>query len=509
MFGGLYNGGSGFVDTNPMLAWPLNQSDPLQSKAEALISFCYPEPSSIVPGSGDAHGLQSLKSLLTAENLKHFVEKYQNFHAHWPMLHIPTFDPATTNNGLLLVIVCIGAVYSDKLNLDQVRWLMELAKASVQRSSQIYKRVIQSSNYSPPPDSISWDIEEVAALCLLQALFLWHGNATQTEEGRNSYWELVRIARYLELTTPLRKGSHGFSILHQPGNLSSNDVSEWTWDAWIEQEKRIRTFYIIFLLDAALGIFFNCTPQFDLAEINIPLPADDAAWDARSEEECAAALGLRGEMAQDRNTTGSKRTKQMGLWEAVQSLHKNVQYQPRSTNAYGKFIIIHALHYQILQIHRQAQLNGLAKSEASSDASNNGSNASPAHGVSGQYALFQQRSQSVRFALDHWKQAWELDQQLQYPPSQRRAGYCRDAVHYYFLAKMFFSQKREDWEISGDQRRQKVLSLLKRIKAYVASEQEKNGLDIGSISNVSDDYGLEDLTQDMKLLFAPIADSTG
>jgi hypothetical protein len=509
MFGGLYGGGAGFVDATPMLGWSLNHSDPLQSKAEELISYCYPEHSSLNPASSDAHGLQSLKNLLTAENLKHFLEGYQNFHAHWPMLHIPTFDPANTNNGLLLVIVCIGAVYSDKLTLPQVRWLMELAKASVQRSSQLYKTVIQSSTYSPSSENISSDIEEVTALCLLQTLFIWHGNQTQRQEGRDNYWVLVRIARYLDLATPLRKGQHGFSILHQPGNLNPSDVSEWQWDAWIEQEKRIRTFYIIFLLDAALGIFFNCAPQFDLSEVKIPLPADDAAWDARTAEECAAALGLQGEMAQGRNTTGSKRAKQMGLWEAVQSLHKNVQYQPRSTNAYGKFIVIHALHYQILQIHRQAQLNGLVKNEAPSDGSNNGDNTSPSHAISGQYTLFQQRSQSVRFALDHWKQAWELDQQLQYPPSQRRAGYCRDAVHYYFLAKMFLSQKREDWETSGDLRRRQVFSLMRRIKAYVASEQEKNGLDIGSISDVSDNYGMEELTLDMKLLFAPVTDSMG
>jgi hypothetical protein len=50
---------------------------------------------------------------------------------------------------------------------------------------------------------------------------------------------------------------------------------------------------------------------------------------------------------------------------------------------------------------------------------------------------------------------------------------------------------------------------MRRIKAYVASEQEKNGLDIGSISDVSDNYGMEELTLDMKLLFAPVTDSMG
>jgi hypothetical protein len=39
--------------------------------------------------------------------------------------------------------------------------------------------------------------------------------------------------------------------------------------------------YLIFLTDAALNIWFNCAPQLDASDIKLPLPCDDAAWDAK------------------------------------------------------------------------------------------------------------------------------------------------------------------------------------------------------------------------------------
>ena len=50
------------------------------------------------------------------------------------------------------------------------------------------------------------------------------------------------------------------------------------------------------------------------------------------------------------------------------------------------------------------------------------------------------------------------------------------------------------------------MDLLKRIKHWMASEQGKSGrdFDLGSIGTLDDQYGMEDLTLDMKLLFTRI-----
>jgi len=481
-----------------VLSWSLASSDPLQNKADALVSYCFPD-ASVLDGSNEAQNLRSLKTILTSDNLKHFVDQYKNFHTHWPMLHLPTFDLVNANNGLLLVIVCIGAVYSERVSVHQVRWLMDVAKGSVQRSSQIYNIVAQARSLSGQSDPNSpSDIEEVAALCLLHALFSWHGTPVQRQESRNEFWILVRIARHLSLTSVIAKDQPGSSVLHRSGSLTREDMEGWSWNTWIEQEKRVRVFYLIFLLDVALGLFFNCAPNFEVSEIKLPLPTDDAAWEARTQDECIAALGLRGEAAQTKNNTGSRRAKQIGFSEVLQYLQKGLEYQPRSTNAYGKFIIIHAIHNQMLQNQRYFHAQKF---------NNMNGNGSGANGHNNQKNHYQQRLLGFNNTLENWKKAWDMDQQLQYPPAQRRAGYCRDAIHYYFLGKMLIRMgKLEDLQLAPDERCRQIFACLKQIKNLVATEQEKKGLDIGAVTNVNDNYGMEELTLDMKLLFTPVND---
>lgn len=100
MFNGLYSNTSGFVDTTPISDnWVIGPSDPLQNKADALIAFCYPDSSLVAPGSSDPQ--ESLKAVLTVDNLRHFLDEYGNFQSHWPLIHIPTFNPLAANHGLL------------------------------------------------------------------------------------------------------------------------------------------------------------------------------------------------------------------------------------------------------------------------------------------------------------------------------------------------------------------------------------------------------------------------
>lgn len=99
--------------------------------------------------------------------------------------------------------------------------------------------------------------------------------------------------------------------------------------------------------------------------------------------------------------------------------------------------------------------------------------------------------------------------ELQYPSGQiqqRRFGFSRDGVHFFYLGRSFLqSQRPADWTTNPDLRFKQVMSLLKRIKGFVVGDNETKGLghDIGSVGDIDDQYGLDDLTLDMKLLFKP------
>lgn len=513
MFSGRYSHAPSVVDTAPLFGnWRPGPSDPLQAKVRALINYCYPNSFSLAPDSNDTDDYDVMKRILTGENLKHFLQKFKNFHIHWPMIHMPSFNLIQADDGLVLAMVCIGAIYSDRLDLKEVRWLMERVRSSVHRSSLAYRFLTQKSPQPQDPSSAPAPrLQEIQALTLLHVLFVWHGDHKQRQQGRDEFWVLVEVVRLSNLLERLPPAHPKYSSLHNPGTLDKCEIDAWTWSSWVEQEQRARTMYLILLMDAALTIFFNVQPHFNFNKVRLLLPADDAAWDARSSEDCAKALGLRGTSAQACNATGSKRPKQVHISEALDLLQRGGDF-PVATNIYSKFILVQAILVEICNVVRQYSCGTTPPLSPFDRASNEGtaSNASservtPVEGFNTQYPQFYQKLRVTVGALDLWKKIWDADMQNQYPPNQHRVGFCRDGIHFYHLATVFLKSKSKEWAAQADIRCQQVFNLLKRIRTCVATESAQRGLNVGSVATIDDSYGVGDLTLDMKLLFTPIA----
>ena len=506
----------------------------LQAKVGNLIQQCFPEGAESARGNLAA---ELVLECLKVENVKHFVEHYTSFHGHWALLHIPTFKLTEANNNLVLTIICIGAIYSPRLGIHQVRQMMDFVKATVFRSCRIYSRTIngQSEDIGNDPAQV----EELLALTMLQIIFTWHGDPTQRELARGEFPVLVRIAKAMGLYQAVPPGHYAYSALHfTPSSQGlQSDANAWGWHGWLEQEKRNRVLYSMIMMDSALVLYFNCIPQFDLSEVRLMLPADDPAWDASDEQECADVLGLNGSLAQGKNTTGTRRLRQLTIREAMRTLlDPGAAFQTRATNAYSKFILIHALIVRIVACQKLLLLPGtqLQGFNFNLNAVTPGSPLSPSSGAeqhsggvgvfstpksgqgspagrsspSSKHAAAVQERKRLSQALEKWKRIWDQDIELQYPSSQtqhqRRFGFSRDGVHFFYLGRSFLqSQRPADWELEPDVRFQKVMALLKRIKSIVALDTEMSGQDIGSVGDIDDQYGLDSLTLDMKLLFKP------
>jgi hypothetical protein len=329
--------------------------------------------------------------------------------------------------------------------------------------------------------------------------------------------------------------SSPFSVLHQPNVTVENfNAASFDWNAWVDQEKRSRLMFTLFLTDAALSLYFNIAPRFEKDEIRLPLPADDAAWDAQTASECAEALGLHGPVvARSRNPEGSRRPKQPEMHSALNALMHNVwDLQPGTTNLYSKFILVHALHIQLwtalrqISLQESGQLNpqnlsfpssgtttpisqndwvrGIDPTGSATHSASTSGRATPVVEAAGQSSLVK----TINSAFDKWKKVWDEDMLTQYPPSSthyRRFGFCRDAVHFYWLAKYLMKNNRAmDWQIVPDQRFSQVINLLKSVKTWVVSDSAKRGEELGSVSDIGSDYGVTDLTLDMAQLFRPI-----
>ncbi len=523
LFPGIY---PSIAPSNNTPSWNLH-NDPLEDISSRLVYFCFPN-NQVIGRSND------IRNYLSASNIKHFLEHFASFQGHFPILHIPTFRIAEAFDGLLLGMICIGAVYSDRLTPAQVREMMEVAKAVIESNCHIYSIVSREQTRDSGFGDESFipgksDLEQITAIFMMQVLFTWHGTPLQREKAGREFPLIAEIARRAGLTKPMTTSP--FSVLHQANVTVENfNAASFDWSAWVEQEKRSRLMFNLFLIDSAMCLYFNCAPQFEKDEIRLPLPADDAAWDASTSSECAEALGLHGPVvARARNPEGSRRPKQPEMHSALNTLmHNSWDLQPGATNLYSKFILVHALHIQLwtalrqISIQESGQLNPQNLSFPSSgtstpinqhdwvrgiDPTGSGQHSASTSGratpeTTGQLSLLK----NINNAFDKWKKAWDEDMLAQYPPSStqyRRFGFCRDGVHFYWLAKYLMKNNRSmDWPIAPDQRFAQIINFLKSVKTWVVSDSAKRGEELGSVSDIGD-YGVTDMTLDMAQLFRP------
>lgn len=519
------------------LLWNLDttQEDPLQLKIDRLVDFCFPD--ALQDSLPQQQNNADLRACLTADYIKHFLEQFSNFQGHFPFLHMATFSFAQAYDGLILVITCIGAVYSDRVSQSQVRGLMQRVKGGIQRTSRVFQHAHSDpddDNAQPRLFATCTDLEKIQAILLLCTLFTWHGGPAERASARSESRNLFQIVRRCQLFELIGPQSEGYSYLHHLKAGEQADPSYWNWQVWINQEMRLRVMYLVFLYHTALVLYFNCEPQFDPSEIRLPLPCDDAAWDATTSEDCASALGLNGGEAQHAiNQSGTLRLKQLEMHLAIEALYTpGIMFRPQTTNVFSKFILIHALHIQIWQLQRQVSigtstfLDGLVSPLASTPpddglysnrlASGNGNReqsraSSPASPIQSAELV-----RAIQNALVKWKSMWDQDMQLQYPPSSdlgsasRRIGFCRDGVHFFYLAKAFLHPNRmADSQLSADARFIQVMCGLRQVRDFGISDAARRGEEPGSVSDIDHAYTMDDLELDMKKLFRPIGDVVG
>jgi hypothetical protein len=493
--------------------------DPYQRLSTQILNFFYP--------AGTVANSQTdvMTEYFSPANIKEFLEKYTHFHCHFSFLHIPTFRIMEAYTGLLASMCCIGACYSDRVSPAQVRDLTNFVKIALERDPDLFTGDANQEHGAANGTSSGSDkrlMERLSALILLSSLLVWNGTPVQRESARRLFPQIADTARRSGL---LRVSStpYLYSILHQP-DLSPQSATpdNFDWNSWVEQEGRIRLMHMLYISDAAYGLYFNLQPQFDSFEMHIPLPADDAAWEAHTATACAEALHLYGtDAAKARNPDGSQRSKQPELDLALRALfHESYQIHPGSTNLYGKFIMVHALLAQIRRAQLEGTISGITRSvtplsqndwifKSGSDAgsANNSGRATPNSGPT--QGISPQAYRAISTALDKFKSNWDMDMAIQFPPSveqnSRRYGFSRDGIHFFWLAKWLLKNTRpNDLQLAEDHRFTQVIQLLKSVKAWVMSDGANRGEELGSVGDIDQDYGVSDLTLNITSLFKPV-----
>ncbi|KAF4547620.1 Fungal specific transcription factor domain-containing protein 30 [Elsinoe fawcettii] len=197
---------------------------------------------------------EHIDTWLSETNIVSFITAYfGSFHAHTPMIHVPTWNISSARSYLILAMVLVGAVYSNDVShrhtaMDLCDLVNEFAWSGCQIDGMADLEIVQA----------------VYLTILLSTFF-----PSPQKRKRLDTERLIVSARRLGIfeDNPMRPHP-------QTG-----------WRDWANSESRLRTAFIIHLFEACRSIFFSQMPIIHIYEIKLPLPCHEDVFEASSEDE--------------------------------------------------------------------------------------------------------------------------------------------------------------------------------------------------------------------------------
>ncbi|TWU76501.1 hypothetical protein ED733_007446 [Metarhizium rileyi] len=484
---------------------PTNIQNPYSQLSSQILNFLYPPNEAIDPT------LTGMNLYFSPDNTKDFIAQYAHFHKHVALLHSSTFRVMETHPGLAACICCIGACYSNRVVLSEVQEMMDALWTAMERD---YEMLSEESLHDPHlVEATKSSVEELQAVLLTSILHLGSGTTQQRHRALRISPMIAAQARRLGLPR-VSSDPSVYSILHHAQldlyDLKSDDFD---WQAWSEQELRIRLMHAVFVHDTMLELFYNVSPQFDVSEIHLPLPCDDAAWNATNADDCASALGLKGyEIAHQVNRQGTRRAAQPELHMARQVLLDRAwQIKTGSTNYLGKTLLGTTMIAIIRFAQKTGSLNHLPSigqippldwivPHDSSSRSKNvpSSDAIPDGMDPGTFAV-------LLSALDKLQRSWDDDELIQEANSQSGSrdtceGMILLAIAQHILQNPDFANMEE---MNGQNQCAALFKALYPVGAFL-SREESNTEKPGEVQEDTTQSGEEEFILDLARIFKPL-----
>ncbi|KIW99738.1 uncharacterized protein Z518_11151 [Rhinocladiella mackenziei CBS 650.93] len=262
-------------------------SDPLSFKSHEIVAcigdtvFHKPRKScTTLPWSPTVQ--ETCARFFSPTNIRRYIQLYWAiWHPNVNIVHMPTFDPASTKPELLAAMTLIGACVSpDRTDIENAKRWFNCVEEMVFDDADF-------CNDAPNPvcrdtGEVQWRREKLRALQASYIVCLY-----QNWEGTNSSKRRIRRHRFSMVIAAAR--DIGIHNARHP-IYGQMDFCDFSFSNFATIEELIRVFTWIFLLDTAFVIFNNLPPRMVIREMTMNTACSEACFQALTAEECFETL---------------------------------------------------------------------------------------------------------------------------------------------------------------------------------------------------------------------------
>ena len=274
--------------------------------------------------------------VFSLSKMQSYIASYwAHFHQQMPILHRPTFSADGCPELLLIAMIAIGAACLEKKHGHAVT--TACAELSNFLAWHLRWQLFQDTNFRPPAKL--WVFQ---ALLLLEIFEKMYSSRPLHERAHIHHATTLTLMRRgssligrsaLDSPPSIKDGARGStSSASSTGGASAaatNTADEW-WTHWITNEATRRVAFAAFVMDSTHATMFGHSAVMVAHEMRLPLPCDEALWDAKSSAE----------VGRTESSLQANGFKQMTF---LDGLKKTLGGQTVITNSFGRVIIMAGL----------------------------------------------------------------------------------------------------------------------------------------------------------------------
>ncbi|QDS69782.1 hypothetical protein FKW77_010338 [Venturia effusa] len=279
------------------------------------------------------------RHVLSLHMMQTYVASYWlHFHPQMPILHKPTFAANSCPELLLLVIITLGASCLEKSHGYEVT--QSCAELSAFLAWHLRWEIFMDADFRPPAKL--WVFQALLLLEIFEKMYSTRPLHERAHIHHATTLTLMRRGSSLIGRSSIDSPPSGTETSHassRHGSIngavsatsSANHYSpdEW-WNQWITNEATRRAAFAAFVMDSIHATMFGHSAVMVAHEMRLPLPCDEALWNATSSAEV-------GRVEQSLLSNGIKPA------TFLDGLKKTLNGQPVRTNSFGRTILMAGL----------------------------------------------------------------------------------------------------------------------------------------------------------------------